>query len=125
MRPQTRTLNANGTSTPILHDVLLNPFSASFTVTADAGTTATVTVQHTLQDPNASTLSVSGQCEQSTAIPVTWTNDANINGATVSSTNPLEGNYMFPVCATQLVVSNISGGGNVYLTLIQAGGSAR
>ena len=95
--------NAVGTTAPILLDWTLVPFNASFAVDLNGATTSTFTVQYTLSN-----------IENGTANGI-WHNDANV----ASSQTTYVGNYMFPVRAVQLVVSNLSANGSGTFNVIQ------
>lgn len=94
---------AAGTTAPVTLDWTVVPFNASFAVDLAGNATGTFTVQYTLQDVSNGTGLV------------TWHNDANV----ASATSTLVGNYMFPVRAIQLIVSNLSASGTGTFSVLQ------
>lgn len=108
MRPAIlTTTDASGgatSSVAYIPDLHISPFNIGFGV--DATGTVNFTVQHTFDDPFASTFAVG---------TAKWYNHATVAAATADT----DGNYAYPVRAIRLVQN--SGSGSCVMTLVQAG----
>jgi hypothetical protein len=106
MRPVKVTVTGVGVSAPIPFDHYQSPSTAALGATIDSGT-ATYKVEHTFDDVFAPTFN------PATAV---WFDHPTLVGKVVNS----DSNYAYPPRACRLNVS-ISSGGNVSLTVNQAG----
>ena len=104
MRPTTATTSGTSVSSPVVTDYLVSPFNIGFGVVVTG--TVTYTVQHTFDDPFASTFSPS---------TATWFDHEDL----VAQTTSQDGNYAFPVRAIR--VNQTAGSGSTATTVIQAG----
>ena len=100
--PQYQLTNAVGTAAPITLDWTQPVFNASFAVELQGSSTATFSVQFSLDDMTTTT--------------PTWFYDANVGQNTTAT---FVGNYMFPVTAVRLVTSSLSAGGSIIFAVLQ------
>jgi hypothetical protein len=104
MRAVTVTTLGTATSNVYVPDTYISPFNIGFGVVVTG--TVTYTVQHTFDDPLASTFSPS---------TATWFSHEDLANATTSQ----DGNYAFPVRAIR--VNQTAGSGSTATVFVQAG----
>ena len=105
-RPIRKSLSALGSTTPIAVDIY-QPTHISVSVKLSAGAVLTYSVQHTYDDPFASTF------DPATAV---WFNNADLNADTTNG----ESNYMVPVTALRLAITSYTSG-TATITVLQTG----
>jgi archaellum component FlaF (FlaF/FlaG flagellin family) len=106
MRQQIATRSGTGSSNVLAMDTYISPFNVGFGVYNSGGSSTTVTVQHTFDNP------------QTVASP-NWYNHPTIASTALLTGTGVDGNYAFPVAAIRVTVN--SGSGPVTMTVIQAG----
>jgi hypothetical protein len=79
-------------------------FNVSFAYELQGSSTASFSIQFTLDDVNG------------TAIVPTWFEDANV---AASSTTSVAGNYMFPIRAVRHITSGLSANGSAVFAVLQ------
>lgn len=102
--PVYQLISANGTGTPVSLDWTQPVFNASFAYELQGSSTATFSVQYTLDDVNGTT------------ITPTWFEDANV---AANSTASVVGNYMFPIRAVRHITSGLSANGSAVFAVLQ------
>ena len=99
-------ITATGTGTPVSLDWTQPVFNVSLAYELQGSSTATFSVQFTLDDVN----------NTSVVATATWFEDANI---AASSTASVVSNYMFPVRAVRHITSGLSANGSAVFAVLQ------
>lgn len=103
MAYNSQTISTTGAATPIGMDWTVVPFNASFAVELQGATTATFSVQFTLDDLNLVTTA-------------TWFTDTNVG---LNSTASSVGNYTFPIRFVRVNCTALSASGSILFNVIQ------
>ncbi len=106
MSANSQLITATGTGTAIGLDWTQPVFNASFAYELQGSTTATFSVQFTLDDVN----------NTSVVSTATWFEDANV---AASSTASVVGNYMFPIRFIRHITSGLSNNGSAVFVVLQ------
>lgn len=99
-------ITATGTGTPIGLDWTQPVFNVSFAYELQGSSTATFSVQYSLDDVN----------NTSVVSTATWFEDSNV---AASSTASVVGNYMFPIRFVRHITSSLSANGSAVFAVIQ------
>lgn len=103
MRPENRTLTANGDSAPILADYQQQDFKVALQVNITGGTVVDGAVQSTLDDPRGTS--------------VNW---VDVSGMDINVAVTVQGNIFFPVRGVRLSITDIGTATEVELVYLQA-----
>lgn len=116
MLPVQVTVLGQAVSTPVIPDIMQNPFNIGIGVALVTGSVSSWAVEHCFDFTTVMSPTWNGSSG------VTWFANSGLGGTTAggTSTLPLNGNYAFPVAAIRLNVYSANATAVLVMNLIQA-----